>query len=105
MVTVSEAQVRQVLAAVRDAHIPSSLESLGMLARVEVTGTHVEIDVSLPCMACPAASHMTNEVRECVLGIEGVEAVTVNLGAHFGWDRSSVDDGARSLMRSHGIQL
>lgn len=90
---------------VHDPHVPVSLRRMGMLSGVEVTGGHVDVEVCIPCMACPAADFITDQVREQVLAIEGVTSVDVTPGFHLYWDRESVDPRARELMRTAGIQL
>lgn len=102
---VTREQVVDALEEVHDAHVPVSLRSMGMLADVQVDGDRVRVEMCIPCMACPAISFLTDQVRERVLAIDGVAAVDVEPGLHLPWDRDSVDERTRTLMRANGIQL
>ena len=102
---VTEQQVRTALEDVHDAHVPVSLRGMGMLSRVQVDAGRVEVEVSIPCMACPATSYLAEQVRERVLAVTGVHSVEITMGPHLFWDRDDVDPAARALMRAHGIQL
>lgn len=102
------ADTEQAIAAledVHDAHVPASLRAMGMLYDIEVDGGHVRVELCLPCMACPAAAHLTGQVRDRLLALAGVTSAEVGIAWHAAWDRDSVDGGARSLMRTHGIQI
>lgn len=90
---------------VHDAHVPVSLRAMGMLSDVQVDGGHVRVELCLPCMACPAASYLASQVRERLLMLDGVTSAEAEIAWHVPWNRDSVDPGARSLMRAHGIQL
>lgn len=102
---ITQAQVVEALEDVHDPHVPVSLRKMGMLAGVEVAGEHVWVEVCIPCMACPASEHITDQVRDRVLALDGVSSVDVTPGFHLYWDRESVDPQARELMRNAGIQL
>lgn len=102
---VTREQVVEALEDVHDAHVPVSLRSMGMLADVRVDGDRVVVSMCIPCMACPAISFLTDQVRERVLAIDGVASVDVEPGLHLSWDRDSVDARTRELMRANGIQL
>ncbi|MQA04977.1 MAG: DUF59 domain-containing protein [Streptosporangiales bacterium] len=101
----TQAEVVEALEDVHDPHVPVSLRSMGMLAGVEVSGEHVQVEVCIPCMACPASEFITEQVRERVLALDGVTSVDVTPGFHLYWDRESVDPKARELLRTAGIQL
>ena len=90
---------------VHDAHVPASLRAMGMLSDVRVDGGHVRAELCLPCMACPAASYLASQVRERLLALDGVTSAEAAIAWHAQWDRRSVDGHARSLMRTHGIQI
>lgn len=98
-------QVRIALEDVHDAHIPASLNSMGMLAGVSVNNTVAHIEVCVPCMGCPAVSAMVDQVRTRVLKVPGITAVEVTAGEHLFWDRDLVHESTRTLMRTNGIQI
>lgn len=105
MGTIAREDIVAALEDVHDAHVPVSLRSMGMLSDVRIEGGDVFVQVCIPCMACPAASYLTDQIRDRLLEIENVMSVEVEIGWHLPWDRSAVDDQARSLMRAGGLQI
>jgi metal-sulfur cluster biosynthetic enzyme len=103
--TITKDEVLAVLEEVHDAHVPASLRSMGMLSDVRINDGNVYVEVCIPCMACPAASHLTNQIRDRLLAVDGVESVEVETGYHLYWDREAVDEQTRALMRANGIQI
>ena len=96
----------EALECVHDAHVPVSLRRMGMLGDVTVdTEGRVEVQMCLPCMACPAISHLSTRIEQALEGRDGVTSVAVTPAWHLQWERDSVDPDARALMRAHGIQL
>lgn len=105
MSTIARDDIVAALEDVQDAHVPVSLRGMGMLSDVRTDGDHVFVQVCLPCMACPAISYLTDQIRHRVLSIENVGSVDVEIAWHLSWERSAVDDKARSLMRASGLQI
>lgn len=103
--TVTEEDVRNALEDVHDPHAPVSLRAMGMLSAVRVDDGRVEVEVCIPCTACPATSALDARIRERLGALDGVREVTVKMGPHLYWDRTSVDPQARSFLRKFGIQL
>ena len=109
MVTASAVIRDDVLAAletVNDPHIPVSLNRMGMLESVTVGPSgDVRVDVCVPCMGCPGGSLIESEITDRLREVDGVTSVHVELGWFLRWDRDDVDEEARALMRSRGIQI
>lgn len=105
MSMITRDEVLAALESVHDAHVPASLRGMGMLSDVRVDGGDVYVEVCIPCMACPAVSYLTDQIRERLIALAGVDSVAVGTGFHLHWDRDAVDDETRALMRAHGIQL
>jgi metal-sulfur cluster biosynthetic enzyme len=106
VVTLTEDNVRRALEDVHDPHAPVSLRAMGMLSEVRVDDDgRVELQVCIPCAACPATSAIEDHIRERLDTLEGVRAVSLTMGPHLYWDRATVDPQARSFMREFGIQI
>jgi metal-sulfur cluster biosynthetic enzyme len=103
---VSEQEVREALLAVNDPHIPVSIESMGMLRGVQISETGVvDVELAIPCLACPGVSMLKQSIRDAVGGLDGVTNVNISEGWHHDWTTQSIEPGARQLMRRFGIQL
>lgn len=99
-------QVKTALEAVHDPHVPVSLRRMGMLREVEVGGDGtVRVQICIPCMGCPGASMLREDIRDTVMALDGVREVVVEEGWHLPWSRDMIDADARDLMRANGIQL
>jgi metal-sulfur cluster biosynthetic enzyme len=105
VVTLTEDVVRGALEDVHDPHAPVSLRAMGMLAEVRVDCGRVEVEVCIPCAACPATAMLDERIRERLGSLDGVREVAVTMGPHLPWDRTSVDPQAVSLLRGVGVQL
>jgi metal-sulfur cluster biosynthetic enzyme len=103
---VSEQDVREALLAVNDPHIPVSIESMGMLRGVQISETGVvDVELAIPCLACPGVSMLKQSIKDAVGSLEGVSDVNVLEGWHHDWTTQSIEPGARQLMRRFGIQV
>lgn len=103
---VTEQEVREALLAVHDPHIPVSIESMGMLRGIQISDTGVvDVELGIPCLACPGVSMLKQSVKDAVSGLDGVTSVNVSEGWHHDWNTQSIEPGARELMRRFGIQL
>ena len=92
----SEAGIREALRDVRDPEIGRDLISLNMVRGVEIRGSTVEVGIALTTAGCPMKHRITNDVRDRLVMIEGVENVEVDFGV-------MTDDDRQNLMTSlHG---
>ncbi|MBR0954918.1 metal-sulfur cluster assembly factor [Bradyrhizobium canariense] len=103
---VTEEEVREALLAVNDPHIPTSIESMGMLRGIEISETGVvDVELAIPCLACPGVSMLKQSINDAVGRLEGVRKVNILEGWHHEWTTEAIDPGARQLMRRFGIQV
>lgn len=103
---VTEQEVREALLAVNDPHIPVSIQSMGMLRGVQISETGVvDVELAIPCLACPGVSMLKQAIQDAVGGLDGVTKVIVHEGWHHDWTTQSIEPGAQQLMRRFGIQL
>ncbi len=103
---VSHEQLMQALEDVHDPHVPVSLRSMGMLQSVACDAEgQVRVTVRMPCMACPGASKIVDDVKTALSGVPGVAQVDVDLGWSGEWRREMVEPGVRQLMKHNGILI
>jgi len=103
---VTEQEVREALLAVHDPHIPVSIERMGMLRGIQISDTGVvDVELGIPCLACPGVSMLKQSVMDAVGCLDGVTAVNINEGWHHEWTTQAIDPEAQQLMRRFGIQL
>ena len=102
----SEQEVRTALLAVNDPHIPVSIESMGMLRGVRISDAGlVDVELAIPCIACPGVGMLKQSIKDIVGGLEGVSGVNVHEGWHHDWTTQAIEPDARHLMRRFGIQV
>lgn len=73
--------VMNALRTVQDPELSRDLVSLGMIERLEVTGSEAEVTVQLTTPACPLKATIEADVRRAVLGVSGITEVRVNFTA------------------------
>ena len=69
------------IAAVRDPEIGVSLEKLGMLRGVEVTGSTVTARIALTIPGCPMKERIAKDVAAALAGVPGIDGVEVRFDA------------------------
>jgi len=89
---VTEQAVREALRHVMDPEIGMSVADLGMIRQVEIEGEKVAVGMVLTIPNCPLAEYLVEQVRQAVLGVEGVEEAEVNLLPER-WDPSWISRG------------
>src|ERR1039457_1868453 len=85
-----------VIAALRTVHdpeIPVNIYDLGLIYRIEPKQRGlVEIEMTLTAPGCPVAGEMLKWVENAAGGVEGVDAVNVNLVFDPPWDKSLMSE-------------
>lgn len=76
----SEAGIREALKDVRDPEIGRDLVSLNMVREVRIEGSRVTVGVALTTGGCPMQHRITQDIRDRLREIEGVEDVEVDFG-------------------------
>ncbi len=72
-------QVHKALEGVMDPELQRSLIELGMVRDVTVEGEGVRFTLVLTTLACPLKGKITDDARQAILALEGVEQVDVDL--------------------------
>jgi len=86
----SEAGIREALRDVRDPEIGRDLISLNMVRGVEISGGNVKVGVALTTAGCPMKHRITNDVRDRLMEVSGVESVDVDFGVMTDTDRQNL---------------
>jgi len=73
--------VMEALSKVQDPELKKDLVSLGMIKDLTVEGSKVSLRVELTTPACPLREKIERDVREAVLGVQGVEEADVQMGS------------------------
>lgn len=76
---VTEKAVRQALRQVKDPELNLDLVVLGLIYEIQISGSHVDVTMSLTSPACPVAGQIVEQAREAVEGVEGVASANVEL--------------------------
>ncbi len=95
---VKKEQVLDVLREVKDPELHKSLVDLGMIREIEVAGDAVKVTVALTMAGCPLKNKIRDDVREAVMGMEGVSDVKVVLTAMTSEERARLLGKAPSEM-------
>lgn len=86
----------RIIAALRTVHdpeIPVNIYDLGLIYRIEPKQQGlVEIEMTLTAPGCPVAGEILKWVEDAVGGVEGVDAVNVNLVFDPPWDKSRMSE-------------
>ena len=89
-----------------DPHIPLSLVEMGMIYDVDADEDGlVTVDLSFPCMGCPAYEFIHDDIRACLRTMDGVTDVDIDVVWDPVWSKDMLDDSAREKLRESGIAL
>lgn len=98
-------QCRVALQDVTDPELPISIVDLGLVYDVRVDDGHVDVDMTLTAMGCPAAQLMTQEVTDRLLELDGVGSVDVEIVWDPVWTKDKMTDEGKNQLRSLGIAV
>jgi metal-sulfur cluster biosynthetic enzyme len=101
-----EADVWDALYEVEDPEMPVSIVDLGLVYGIDVDEDgDVFVDMTLTYSGCPARDMLQGNVREALLGVDGVESVTLNLVWSPAWNVEMVTDAGRDDLREFGLSV
>lgn len=101
----SERIVWDLIDEIPDPHIPVSLVEMGMIYDVEFDGGDVTVEMTFPCMGCPAYDMIQNDIRGILKIEESVESVTIDIVWDPVWSKDMLTPEVREKMREAGISL
>ncbi len=72
-------QIMQVLRGVQDPELGKDVVELGMVHDVEIEDARVRLTLALTTLACPLKERITNDARQALLALDGVQEVQIAL--------------------------
>ena len=91
----NEADVEEKLKPIVDPDLGVSIVDLGLIYAIRIDGSHVEVDMTLTSMGCPAGELLYDTVRQTISKIGGVDQVKVNLVWDPPWSMDRVEPELR----------
>ncbi len=98
----TEEEVRDALREVLDPEYPISLVDLGLIRGIEVSGSKASIKLTYTCMGCPAMDMIEDDVRERLLGMDGIEEVDIEV-VWPTWSREDITPFGRKQLKDVGV--
>jgi metal-sulfur cluster biosynthetic enzyme len=100
-----EANVWDALYGIEDPEMPISIVDLGLLYGVGVDDGVARIDMTLTYSGCPAREMITRDVESAAAGVEGVDAVELNLVWSPEWTVELVTEQGKDDLRAFGLSV
>jgi metal-sulfur cluster biosynthetic enzyme len=100
-----ERELWDVLDEIPDPHIPVSLVEMAMIYGVDNDGGRITVEMSFPCMGCPAYDMIHNDVRSCLTLVDGVDDVEIDVVWDPVWSKDMLTESVREKIREAGISL
>lgn len=88
-----------------DPHIPVSLVEMAMIYEIKAEDGDVIVEMTYPCMGCPAYDMIQNDIESCLTVLDGVDTVDVEVVWDPVWSKDMLTDEVREKMRESGISL
>jgi metal-sulfur cluster biosynthetic enzyme len=97
--------VKQIDEHVEDPHIPVSIVEMGMVYDVfEEDGT-VTVEMTYPCMGCPAYQMIQDDIEDCLLELDGVESVSIDVVWDPVWSKDRLDEDVQEKLMASGTAI
>lgn len=90
--------VRELLKGVIDPELGVDIVNLGLLRSVELAGDSARVSFTVTTPACPLSSYIENEIRTCLLQIQGLRDVEVTCEMSPPWQPEDMTDVARAAL-------
>lgn len=103
--TAFERELWDALDEIPDPHIPVSLVDMAMIYDVHADGGEVTVEMTFPCMGCPAYDMIQNDITSCLRVLDGVESVDIDIVWDPVWTKDMLTEEARRELREAGIGL
>lgn len=93
-----EERIVEVLKTVYDPEIPANIYDLGLIYKVDFNPEDgsLDIDMTLTAPGCPLADYIMEDVRQKVMGVEGVKTAQVNLVFEPEWNQDMMSETAKA---------
>ena len=94
----SDAMVKTVLRRVKDPELNLNVVDLGLIYDVRVSGSDVNVDMSLTSPGCPSGPEIMGDVERQLKSIPGVGTVSVNLVWSPIWTPDRIEPRVRAYL-------
>ena len=89
-------KVIEAIKKIYDPEIPVNIYELGIIYKIEVDQKNkVTVDMTLTSPNCPAAESLPSQVKEDIMGLDGVSEVDLNLVWEPPWDKDKMSEAAK----------
>lgn len=97
-------RVRDALKEVKDPEIPTlSLEELGMVFSISVTGQHAHVQLIPTFVGCPAVELIRRLVAGKVKEVDGIDSTEVTFVMDVPWTSDRITEEGRAKLQEFGI--
>jgi metal-sulfur cluster biosynthetic enzyme len=100
-----EREVWETLDEIPDPHIPVSLVEMAMIYDVDIEGSTATVEMTFPCMGCPAYDFIHDDIRAACRTIRGITDVDIDVVWDPIWSKDMLTEATREKMRESGIGL
>ena len=78
-----------------DPEIPVNIYELGLIYDISINDKDVKVKMTLTSPNCPVAESLPKEVKDSIIAIKGVGAVSLDLVWDPPWDKSMMSEAAK----------
>ncbi|MHC3438231.1 metal-sulfur cluster assembly factor [Natrialbaceae archaeon A-gly3] len=100
-----ERELWDVIDEIPDPHIPVSLVEMAMIYAVEADDGQIVVEMTYPCMGCPAYEMIQNDIESSLTVIDGVDTVEIEVVWDPVWSKEMLTETVRKKMHESGISL
>ena len=99
----TEAQVWEALGTVTDPEYPLSVVDLGMVYRVSVAESAVNVEMTFTSIGCPAMEMIVSDMQEAVRAVPGVQRTHIDVVWSPPWTKDCITDRGRRVLAMYGV--
>ncbi len=103
--TALERELWAAIDGVPDPHMPVSIVELGMVYAVQAEGETVTVEMTYPCMGCPAYDMIQEDVREAARSVDPIEQVEIEIVWDPVWSKDMLAPEVRDQLGDWGIAV
>lgn len=93
-----EQRIVEVLKTVYDPEIPANIYDLGLIYKIDYNPEDgsLDLDMTLTAPGCPLADYIMEDVRQKVMGVDGVKTAQINLVFEPEWNQDMMSEEAKA---------
>lgn len=103
--TALELELWDAIDEIPDPHMPVSIVELGMVYDVRLDAGTVTVEMTFPCMGCPAYDMIQDDIRDAAGAFEAVESVEIDIVWDPVWSKDILAPEVRAQLTDWGIAL